>query len=143
MRKQKLPADIESDKHSICFTLEDLPDNNHLIRVSLKGDLENVSDKRLKTAVDKIFDKIAKQEDRVIVDMTPGVDFVDTNVIAYLIARSAKKAFDRKIFFGVICNSGTIFRIFQITGLDRIFNVYTDDSLTTKASYEHFHQAKL
>jgi anti-sigma B factor antagonist len=63
---------------------------------------------------------------RVIVDLTD-VDFIDSTALGVLVS-GAKRVRPNNGNLDIVCTDESIVRIFEITGLDRIFGIYSSRS---------------
>jgi anti-sigma B factor antagonist len=57
----------------------------------------------------------------VVVDMT-GVDFIDSSGLGVLVS-ALKRIRERGAVMRIVCDRESILKIFQITGLDRVFGI--------------------
>ncbi len=69
---------------------------------------------------------------RVIVDLS-GVTFIDSTALGVLVS-GAKRVRPRNGNLDIVCTDENIIRIFEITGLDRIFGIYPDRDEALKAA---------
>jgi anti-sigma B factor antagonist len=69
---------------------------------------------------------------RVIVDLS-GVTFIDSTALGVLVS-GAKRVRPRNGNLDIVCTDENIIRIFEITGLDRIFGIYSSRSEAMKAT---------
>jgi anti-sigma B factor antagonist len=59
---------------------------------------------------------------RVVVDLT-GVTFIDSSALGALVA-GARRAVEVGTELAIVCPPGSVARVLEITGLDRVFAVY-------------------
>ncbi len=69
---------------------------------------------------------------RVIVDLTQ-VSFIDSTALGVLVS-GAKRVRPRNGNLDIVCTDENIIRIFEITGLDRIFGIYATRDEAMKAA---------
>jgi anti-sigma B factor antagonist len=69
---------------------------------------------------------------RVVVDLSQ-VTFIDSTALGVLVS-GAKRVRPRNGNLDIVCTDENIIRIFQITGLDRIFGIYASRTEAMKAS---------
>jgi anti-sigma B factor antagonist len=69
---------------------------------------------------------------RMVVDLT-GVTFIDSTALGVLVS-GAKRVRPRNGSLDIVCNDDNIIRIFEITGLDRIFGIYGSRDEAIKAA---------
>ena len=69
---------------------------------------------------------------RVVVDLT-GVTFIDSTALGVLVS-GAKRVRPRNGSLDIVCTDENIIRIFEITGLDRIFGIYPSRDEALKAA---------
>jgi anti-sigma B factor antagonist len=69
---------------------------------------------------------------RVIVDLS-GVTFIDSTALGVLVS-GAKRVRPRNGNLDIVCTDENIIRIFEITGLDRIFGIFSSRGEALKAA---------
>jgi anti-sigma B factor antagonist len=87
--------------------------------VILEGEVDIYSAPRFKEALLQGIEQGART---IIVDLT-GVTFIDSTALGVLVS-GAKRVRPRNGSLDIVCNDENITRIFEITGLDRIFGIY-------------------
>jgi anti-sigma B factor antagonist len=112
--------------HRPPFELELLRPSDHVVVVSLQGDLDMYSAGRLKAA---LFEVIAEGATRVIVDLAE-VIFVDSTALG-VIASGVRSIEARGGIIDIVSDDKNVTRLFEITGLDRVLQIYgsRDDAL--------------
>src|ERR1035437_8826881 len=97
--------------------------------VVLQGEIEIYSAPQFKEVLVNGIEDGAK---RVIVDLTD-VTFIDSTALGVLVS-GAKRVRPRNGTLDIVCTDENIIRIFEITGLDRIFGIYPTRAEALQAS---------
>ncbi len=95
----------------------------------LQGEIDIYSAPQFKEVLVNGIEDGAK---RVIVDLTE-VTFIDSTALGVLVS-GAKRVRPRNGTLDIVCSDENIIRIFEITGLDRIFGIYPSRSEALQAS---------
>lgn len=91
--------------------------------IKLKGEVDIYTAPRLKEAMVKAVDE---NRYKIVVDLED-VDFLDSTGLGVLVGGLKRvKPFDGEI--GILCTQEKILRVFRITGLTKVFEVYSDES---------------
>ena len=101
------------------FGVELLRPAEHVVVVRLQGELDIRSARQFKTAV---FAGIAEGASRVIVDLGEVV-FVDSTALG-VVASGVRSIDAQGGTLDVVCGDENITRLFEITGLDRVLQIY-------------------
>jgi anti-sigma B factor antagonist len=97
--------------------------------VVLQGEIDIYSAPQFKEVLVNGIEDGAK---RVIVDLTD-VTFIDSTALGVLVS-GAKRVRPRNGTLDIVCSDENIIRIFEITGLDRIFGIYPSRAEALQAS---------
>jgi anti-sigma B factor antagonist len=108
------------------FRVELLRPTDTVAVVELQGEVDIYSAPQFKEALLQGIDEGAQ---RVIVDLAK-VTFIDSTALGVLVS-GAKRVRPQNGTLDIVCADENITRIFEITGLDRIFGIYAtrDDAL--------------
>ena len=101
------------------FGVELLRPSDHVVVVQLQGELDIDSARQFKTAV---FTGIAEGATRVIVDLGE-VIFVDSTALG-VVASGVRSIDAQGGTLDIVCGDENITRLFEITGLDRVLQIY-------------------
>jgi anti-sigma B factor antagonist len=96
--------------------------------VILEGEIDIYSAPEFKEVLVNGIEGGAK---RVIVDLS-GVTFIDSTALGVLVS-GAKRVRPRNGNLDIVCTDENIIRIFEITGLDRIFGIFPSRGEALKA----------
>ncbi len=97
--------------------------------VILEGEIDIYSAPEFKEVLVNGIEGGAK---RVIVDLS-GVTFIDSTALGVLVS-GAKRVRPRNGNLDIVCTDENIIRIFEITGLDRIFGIFSSRGEALKAA---------
>ena len=97
--------------------------------VELEGELDVYSAPQFKEA---LLQGIAEGAQRIIVDLAK-VTFIDSSGLSVLVS-GAKRVRRGEGTLDIVCRDDNIRRIFEITGLDRIFGIYPTREEALKVS---------
>ena len=97
--------------------------------VVLEGEIDIYSAPEFKEV---LVNSIEGGAHRVIVDLTK-VTFIDSTALGVLVS-GAKRVRPRNGNLDIVCSDENIIRIFEITGLDRIFGIYSSRGEAVKAA---------
>jgi len=97
--------------------------------VVLEGEIDIYSAPEFKEV---LVNSIESGAHRVIVDLTE-VTFIDSTTLGVLVS-GAKRVRPRNGNLDIVCSDENIIRIFEITGLDRIFGIYASRGEAVKAA---------
>jgi len=100
----------------------DVPSSDTVI-IRVEGEVDVYTSPRLKQ---EIMDELAAGRTRLIVDLN-AVEYLDSTALGVLIG-GLKRARERGGDLQLICDNVRILRIFEITGLTRIFQIYRSRS---------------
>jgi len=108
----------DSRRRSVAFLIEErrLPDGNTVLEV--EGDLDLASAPKLKWA---LADLQAAGAHNLIVDLA-GVSFIDSTALGVLVG--ARRGLDVGARLLLICSEPNVLRIFELTGLDGMFDIF-------------------
>jgi len=108
----------DSKSGSVAFLIEQrqLPDGNTALEV--EGDLDLASAPNLKWA---LADLQAAGQHNLIVDLT-NVGFIDSTALGVLVG--AQRGLDVGARLLLICSEPNVLRIFELTGLDGMFDIF-------------------
>ena len=95
--------------------------------IDLEGEVDVYTAPQLKQQIITLLDGGVK---RVIVNLT-AVDYLDSTALGVLIG-GLKRLRERDGTLDLICPNPRIKRIFEITGLDKIFDIYSTEQEATK-----------
>ena len=95
--------------------------------IDLEGEVDVYTAPQLKQQIITLLDGGVK---RVIVNLT-AVDYLDSTALGVLIG-GLKRLRERDGTLDLICPKPRIKRIFEITGLDKIFDIYSTEEEATK-----------
>ena len=100
--------------------------------IDIQGEIDVYTAPQLKQ---QILDLLDRGVNHVIVNLT-GVEYLDSTALGVLIG-GLKRLRERDGTLDIICPNTRIRRIFEITGLDKIFDIYANeeeavDALNTK-----------
>jgi anti-sigma B factor antagonist len=111
-------GDTSGDSHSVAFLIEqrELADGNTMLEV--EGDLDLASAPKLKWA---LADLQAAGAHNLIVDLQ-GVGFIDSTALGVLVG--AQRGLDVGARLLLICSEPNVLRIFELTGLDGMFDIF-------------------
>jgi len=105
--------------HRPPFEVELLRPSDRVVVVSLQGDLDIYSAQQFKAAV---FEGISEGAARVIVDLDQ-VIFVDSTALG-VIASGVRSIEAHGGTIDIVSDDKNITRLFEITGLDRVLQIY-------------------
>lgn len=111
------------------FSVELVRTGNDAAIISLKGEVDIYSAPQFKEALVKGIDEGAR---RIIVDLTE-VSFIDSTALGVLVS-GAKRVRPQNGGLDIVCADENITRIFEITGLDRIFGIYPTQEEALKST---------
>lgn len=97
--------------------------------IDLQGEVDVYTAPELKQ---QIIDLLDSGSQRVIVNLQ-SVDYLDSTALGVLIG-GLKRLRERNGSLDLICPNPRIKRIFEITGLDKIFDIYNTEEEAIKAS---------
>ena len=97
--------------------------------IDLEGEVDVYTAPQLKQQIITLLDAGVK---RVIVNLT-AVDYLDSTALGVLIG-GLKRLRERDGTLDLICPNQRIKRIFEITGLDKIFDIYSTEEETIKTA---------
>jgi len=103
------------------------PINELTSLIQLEGEVDVYTAPQLKQQIISLLDGGARH---VIVNLS-GVDYLDSTALGVLIG-GLKRLRERDGNLELICPNPRIKRIFEITGLDRIFNIYATEEESTE-----------
>ena len=101
------------------FEVELLRPSDHVVVVQLQGELDIYASRPFKAAV---FQGISEGATRVIVDLAE-VIFIDSTALG-VVASGFRSIGARGGTLAVVCGDKNITRLFEITGLDRVLQIY-------------------
>jgi anti-sigma B factor antagonist len=101
------------------FSVELVRINEDVAIIVLGGEVDIYSAPQFKETLVQGIDEGAR---RIIVDLT-GVSFIDSTALGVLVS-GAKRVRPQNGGLDIVCSDENITRIFEITGLDRIFGIY-------------------
>src|ERR671915_238782 len=102
---------------NFAVTTEQLGENAHVI--SLSGEVDLYTAPEFKQ---KLLDVIAQGASDVVVDFTDAT-FIDSTTLGVLVS-GVKRLRENEGQLSLVCNDRNITKIFEITGLDRVFPIY-------------------
>jgi anti-sigma B factor antagonist len=102
---------------NFAVTTEQLNGNAHVI--SLSGEVDLYTAPEFKQ---KLLDVIAQGASSVVVDFT-NTTFIDSTTLGVLVS-GVKRLRENEGQLSLVCNDRNITKIFEITGLDRVFTIY-------------------
>ncbi len=102
------------------------PVNAKAFMIDLDGEVDVYTAPQLKQ---QILDLLDRDANRVVVNLT-SVEYLDSTALGVLIG-GLKRLRERDGMLDIICPNPRIRRIFEITGLDRIFDIYTTEKDVT------------
>ena len=111
------------------FRVELEQTNGHTAVVTLAGEVDIYSAPRFKEALLKSIDDGARN---IVVDLGK-VTFIDSTALGVLVS-GAKRVRPQNGTLDIVCRDDNIIRIFEITGLDRIFGIYPERAQALKAA---------
>jgi anti-sigma B factor antagonist len=91
--------------------------------IGLSGEVDVYTSPRLKQ---EIVDLLNSGTHKLVVDLT-GVEYLDSTGLGVLIG-GLKRAREREGDLKLICDNLRILRIFEITGLTKIFDIYRSET---------------
>ena len=101
------------------FSVELVHAGDDVAVIALSGEVDIYSAPQFKETLVSGIDEGAR---RIIVDLT-GVTFIDSTALGVLVS-GAKRVRPLNGSLDIVCDDENITRIFEITGLDRIFGIY-------------------
>ena len=96
---------------------EQVGDNRHVI--ALTGEVDLYTAPELKS---QMLDLIANGATDVVVDFT-NTSFIDSTTLGVLVS-GVKRLREKGGTLSIVCSDRNITKIFEITGLDRVFTIY-------------------
>jgi anti-sigma B factor antagonist len=105
--------------HKPQFGVELLRPSHHVVLVHLQGELDIYSARQFKAAV---FEGISEGATRVIVDLGEVV-FIDSTALG-VVASGVRTIDAQGGILDIVCGDKNITRLFEITGLDRVLQIY-------------------
>jgi anti-sigma B factor antagonist len=105
------------------FKIETRALSNSVPLIELEGEVDVYTAPQLKQQMIQLLESGAKE---VAVDLTK-VDYLDSTALGVLIG-GLKRMRERDGNLALICPSARIKRVFEITGLDKIFDIYSNES---------------
>ena len=96
---------------------EQVGDNRHVI--ALTGEVDLYTAPELKT---QMLELIANGATEVVVDFT-NTSFIDSTTLGVLVS-GVKRLREKGGTLSIFCSDRNITKIFEITGLDRVFTIY-------------------
>jgi anti-sigma B factor antagonist len=91
--------------------------------LEVKGEVDLYTSPQLK---DKVTEMIEQGNSRLVIDLT-GVGFMDSSGLGVLVT-ALKRARERDGSLSLVCPEGSVHKVLTITGLDRVFPIYTSVS---------------
>jgi anti-sigma B factor antagonist len=112
------------------FSVELTHSGDDVAVIALTGEVDIYSAPQFKESLVKGIDDGARH---IIVDLA-GVTFIDSTALGVLVS-GAKRVRPQNGTLDIVCTDENITRIFEITGLDRIFGIYPsrDEALKSTA----------
>lgn len=104
-----MELDIKSDR------------NNDVCAVTLEGEIDVYTAPRLK---EELVSVVESGCHNVVVDMEK-VGFIDSSGLGVLVS-ALRRARERDGVVRIVCTRDNILKIFRITGLDKVFPIYSD-----------------
>ena len=101
------------------FRVELLQAEQDTAVIALEGEVDIYSAPQFKETMIQSIDEGAKH---IVVDLE-GVTFIDSTALGVLVS-GAKRVRPQNGTLDIVCHDENITRIFEITGLDRIFGIY-------------------
>jgi len=98
-------------------TTEQLGDSTFVIALTGEVDLYTAPEFK-----QQLLDAIAKGAKNVVVDLS-GTTFIDSTTLGVLVG-GVKRLRDQEGQLSLVCSDRNIAKIFEITGLDRVFQIY-------------------
>jgi len=105
------------------FTVEARNVRDGVAVIALGGEVDVYTSPRLKQ---EMVDLLNKGTTRLIIDLS-AVDYLDSTGLGVLIG-GLKRAREREGDLRLICNNLRILRIFEITGLTKIFDIHSSEA---------------
>lgn len=99
------------------------PVSSQISIISLEGEVDVYTAPQLKQQIIKLLDEGVKN---IIVNLE-SVEYLDSTALGVLIG-GLKRLREREGSLNLICTNNRIKRIFEITGLDKIFNILTSEA---------------
>lgn len=105
------------------FKLQTRTSENHLPIIGLEGEVDVYTAPQLKQQMIALLEQGAKQ---VVVDLT-NVEYLDSTALGVLIG-GLKRLREAEGNLMLICPNPRIRRVFEITGLDKIFDIHNSEN---------------
>lgn len=106
-----MELDIQTDQHpSQC-------------EITLRGEVDVYTAPKLK---EKLVESIESGCANIVVDLD-GVSFIDSSGLGVLVS-ALRRARERDGSVRIVCTRDNILKIFRITGLDKVFPVFSDSA---------------
>src|SRR5580658_6532165 len=87
--------------------------------LAVKGEVDVYSAPRLR---EKLVELVSQGKHQIIVDLD-GVDFLDSTGLGVLVG-GLKRVRSHDGDLGLVCNQPRILKVFEITGLTKVFDIY-------------------
>lgn len=101
--------------------------NNDVCAVTLEGEIDVYTAPRLK---EELVSVVESGCPNVVVDMEK-VGFIDSSGLGVLVS-ALRRARERDGVVRIVCTRDNILKIFRITGLDKVFPIYSEISEAQK-----------
>lgn len=104
------------------------PAGENTLVINLQGEVDVYTAPQLKQ---EIIDQLGSGANQIVVNLT-GVQYLDSTGLGVLIG-GLKRAREKDGELTLVCPNQRIYRIFEITGLSKIFDIYQseDEALTS------------
>lgn len=111
------------------FSVELVRTSDDVAVIALTGEVDIYSAPEFKETLVRGIEDGAR---RIIVDLS-GVTFIDSTALGVLVS-GAKRVRPQNGALDIVCSDENITRIFEITGLDRIFGIYASREEALKST---------
>ena len=100
-----------------------------ILVLRLEGELDTYNCGQLRSA---IVENVDKGYNRIVVDMM-AVEYIDSTGLGSLVG-GLKRVSERGGSMRLVCENPQILKIFEITGLDRVFSIHRTEAEALKAA---------
>lgn len=101
----------------------------NILILHLEGELDTYNCGQLRSVV---VEQVEQGHNQIIVDMT-AVEYIDSTGLGSLVG-GLKRVSERGGSMRIICDNPQILKVFEITGLDRVFGIHKSEAEALEAA---------
>ena len=100
-----------------------------ILVLRLEGELDTYNCGQLRSA---LVEQVEQGHNRIVVDMT-SVDYIDSTGLGSLVG-GLKRVSEHNGAMRIVCDNPQILKVFEITGLDKVFTIHQTEADALAAS---------